>query len=249
MIKITDLETRRKNILGAIIESFIDNPEPISSEFVAKEFDFGLSSATIRNVMADLEDMGMVMHPHTSAGRVPTDKGYRFYVDYLLEHADIDDKEKELINKEFEFNNSDIPNLLEQASNILAKFLHYPSIISFIDLNDKIYYNGASFIFEHPEFKDIKKLHSLFRALEEKNNLLKTINQNIEEPLKIYIGQENLLDEMKNCTLVISTYKKKNKPAGRVAVLGPTRLRYSYAIPLVEYTSSILSDFLGDIDE
>lgn len=246
MIRIADLEARRKSILGAIIESFIDNPSPISSDFIANGFDFALSSASIRNVMSDLEDSGFITHTHTSAGRIPTDKGYRFYVDYLLGHPQIKDEEKEIINKEFNLNNLGLAELLEKTSNILAKLLHCPSLISSLDWEEKVYYNGASFIFEHPEFSDIKKLHSLFRILEEKESLLKTMNQDIEEPFKVYIGQENAMDEMKSCTLIISTYKKKKKtkPAGRIAVLGPTRLRYSYAIPLVEYTSSILSDYL-----
>ncbi|MEW5758186.1 MAG: hypothetical protein AB1755_01755 [Candidatus Omnitrophota bacterium] len=249
MIRIADLEARRKNILGAIIESFIANSFPISSEFIAKEFNFGLSSATIRNAMADLEEMEFITHPHTSAGRIPTDKGYRFYVDNILGHNEIQGCQKEMISKELDFDNLDISEFLEKASDMLARLSHYPSLVSFTDWEHKIYFNGTSFIFEHPEFNDIKKLRALFGALEEKENLLKTINQNIEEPLKIYIGQENIIDEMKDCTMIISTYKRKARPAGRIAVLGPTRLRYSQVIPLIEYTSCLLSDFFGEIDE
>lgn len=246
MVRIADSESRRKNVLLAIIESFIDNPSPISSEFIAKEFDFSLSSASIRNVMAGLEEDGFITHPHTSAGRTPTDKGYRFYVDNLMGKSGLEDVQKQAINQELHSYGLEIEELLENVSGVLARFLHYPSIVSFSQ-EDRVYSNGASFIFEQPEFNDIKKLHSIFKLLDEKHNLLKTMNQDIGEPLKVYIGQENSIPEIKNCTLILATYKKKNKPQGRVAVLGPTRLRYSYAIPLVEYTSNILSDFLDEI--
>jgi len=77
------LDERTRNILMAVIHSFIDTAEPVGSRTVSKRFDFGLSPATIRNIMSDLEEMGFLEQPHTSAGRMPTDKGYRFYVDNL----------------------------------------------------------------------------------------------------------------------------------------------------------------------
>ncbi|MDI6801007.1 MAG: heat-inducible transcriptional repressor HrcA [Thermodesulfovibrionales bacterium] len=77
------LDERSKQILYAIIESYIDKPEPVGSRFVTKKYPFGFSSATIRNIMADLEEFGFLSQPHTSAGRIPTDKGYRFYVDSI----------------------------------------------------------------------------------------------------------------------------------------------------------------------
>ncbi|NTU42521.1 MAG: heat-inducible transcriptional repressor HrcA, partial [Nitrospirales bacterium] len=79
------MDERSKQVLYAIIESYIDKPEPIGSRFVTKKYSFGFSPATIRNIMADLEDVGLLAQPHTSAGRVPTDKGYRFYVDSLFQ--------------------------------------------------------------------------------------------------------------------------------------------------------------------
>src|SRR4029450_4459133 len=77
------LDERTQNILMAVVWSFIHTAEPIGSRTISKRFDFGLSPATIRNVMSDLEELGFLEQPHTSAGRVPTDKGYRFYIDHL----------------------------------------------------------------------------------------------------------------------------------------------------------------------
>ena len=84
-MKKVDTESRQKSILNAIVESYVDSAAPVGSRAIAQRFRNSISPATIRNVMADLEEKGLIMQPYTSAGRVPTDKGYRFYVDSLLE--------------------------------------------------------------------------------------------------------------------------------------------------------------------
>lgn len=81
------LDERTKKILCAVIQSYINNPEPVGSRYVTKKYDFGVSSATIRNIMADLEELGFLTQPHTSAGRVPTDRGYRYFVDTLIKES------------------------------------------------------------------------------------------------------------------------------------------------------------------
>ena len=86
-----ELSSRQETILLAIIKTYLDTGEPVGSRTISKYTDLNLSSATIRNEMADLEEMGYIMQPHTSAGRIPSDKGYRFYVDHLMA-----DKEKEV---------------------------------------------------------------------------------------------------------------------------------------------------------
>ena len=79
-----DLDDRNKKVLQAVIDSYIASGSPIGSTVLVKRFDFGVSSATLRNIMADLEEMGYLTHPHTSAGRIPTDLGYRYYIDSLI---------------------------------------------------------------------------------------------------------------------------------------------------------------------
>src|SRR4030043_595586 len=87
------LDERSKKVLCAVIQNYINPPDPVGSRTVAKKYSFGLSAATIRNIMADLEEMGFLSHPHTSAGRVPTDRGYRFYVDSFSSRGDCSNKE------------------------------------------------------------------------------------------------------------------------------------------------------------
>ena len=93
------LNDREKNVLRYIIQQFILTASPVGSRNIAKRYDIGVSPATVRNIMSDLEESGFINHPHTSAGRIPTDKGYRFYVDSLMSIQKLRNREKELIEK------------------------------------------------------------------------------------------------------------------------------------------------------
>lgn len=122
------LDERKIKILQAIIQSYITNAEPIGSRTISKKFDLGVSSATIRNEMSDLEELGYLVQPHTSAGRIPSDKGYRLYVNRLLESNDLGfilrhDLKNRLINEIGE-----IDQLIYNAARILSKVTNYTSL-------------------------------------------------------------------------------------------------------------------------
>jgi len=122
------LDERKKAILKAIIDDYINTAEPIGSRTVARRHELGLSSATIRNEMADLEDMGYLLQPHTSAGRIPSVKGYRLYVDELMNVEELSREEIEYIHESLESNISEIRQLLKQASVIMSKVTKYTSV-------------------------------------------------------------------------------------------------------------------------
>ncbi len=123
------LDERTRQILCAVIQCYINSPGPVGSRVVAKKYSFGLSPATIRNIMSDLEDMGYLRQPHTSAGRVPTDSGYRFYVDSLSgdRHQVSREPFAELARK-LEALRKDINSFLDEASRILSSLSHYIGI-------------------------------------------------------------------------------------------------------------------------
>ncbi|MCL5022844.1 MAG: heat-inducible transcriptional repressor HrcA [Nitrospirae bacterium] len=124
------LDDRIHKVLWAVVESYITNPDPVGSRFVTKKYAFNLSPATIRNIMADLEEMGLLRQPHTSAGRVPTDKGYRLYVDYLRQREDISRYyEIEQTVRKLEDIRSDINELLKEASRALSTASHYVGVV------------------------------------------------------------------------------------------------------------------------
>lgn len=120
------IDERIYRVLWAVVESYITNPDPVGSRFVTKKYAFNLSPATIRNIMADLEDMGLLHQPHTSAGRVPTDKGYRLYVDHLSrEEASKDTYHIEETVRNLEDIRTDINSLLKETSRALSTASHY----------------------------------------------------------------------------------------------------------------------------
>ena len=122
------LDDRKRRILQAIIDDYIDTAEPIGSRTIARKHELGLSSATIRNEMADLEEMGYLAQPHTSAGRVPSDKGYRLYVDELMKAKELTAEETETIKHALEVRINEMNQLIRQSSMILSKITKYTSL-------------------------------------------------------------------------------------------------------------------------
>lgn len=121
------LDDRKKKILQAIIRNYLETGEPVGSRTISKYTDLNLSSATIRNEMADLEELGYIIQPHTSAGRIPSDKGYRFYVDAMMEdkQKEVEDRKDLLVEKE-----DKIESLLKQVVRVLAQNTNYATMIS-----------------------------------------------------------------------------------------------------------------------
>ncbi len=124
-----ELGDRKRLILQAIIEDYINTAEPVGSRTISKKYLTGTSPATIRNEMADLEDLGYIEQPHTSAGRIPSDKGYRLYVDDIMKQKRINDVQQEIIKKEFHETLGEIDRLVKHASRLLSQLTHYTSIV------------------------------------------------------------------------------------------------------------------------
>ncbi|HEY8909866.1 MAG TPA: heat-inducible transcriptional repressor HrcA [Desulfosporosinus sp.] len=123
------MDERKRKILRAIVQDYIATAEPIGSRTIARKFDLGVSPATIRNEMADLEDMGFIEQPHTSSGRVPSDAGYRYFVDCLLDPQSISDEEKELIERESSKRIHEIQEVISHTSRLLSELTNLTSIV------------------------------------------------------------------------------------------------------------------------
>jgi heat-inducible transcriptional repressor len=124
-----ELDGRKKQILKVVTDDYILSAEPVGSRTIARRYDLGLSPATIRNEMADLEEGGYLEQPHTSAGRVPSEKGYRYYVDVLMSMRQLNEAEVELIYRQLEKHHHEIEVLIHQTSKILTQMTKYPSMV------------------------------------------------------------------------------------------------------------------------
>lgn len=245
MVRTVDYESRRRAILAATINRYIREAEPVSSEEIAGDFD--LSSATVRNIFAELEDANYLTHPYTSGGRIPTNRGYRYYVDSLLSQMELLEEEKERITVEYRKKITRIEDILDKTSELLSSITRYAGITYLPEWQDRFFYKGISLILNQPEFRDYQKIRLLIRFIEEKQYLLNVINRDFTDKVKVYIGEELGCAEMEDCSLVVSSYRLKDKTSGRLAVLGPMRMEYKHTITVLGYTSDLLSEAIDGI--
>lgn len=239
-----DAQARKDWILAMTIAHYVDTVSPVGSACLAKKYQLGLSSATIRNILADLEQEGYLMHPHTSAGRVPTQKGYRYYVDNLMKEIQLLEAEKGRIKAEYSKETKELEGLLEKTSQVVSELTQYTSIISVDGWEQKIFCKGTGFVVEYPDEQDLTKIRDILVALDEKEHLLKIINQTLQNKIEIFIGHEMACSEINSCSLVVSRYKVKNGPSGRIAVLGPTRMDYERVVSTLDYFSELMEEIL-----
>ena len=336
-----ELDERKVKILKAIIANYLETGEPVGSRTISKYTDLNLSSATIRNEMSDLEELGYIVQPHTSAGRIPSDKGYRFYVDSLMQEKvqEIDDMKAQLEEKA-----DKIDLLLQHVAKMLAvntnymtmvskphykhkklkfiqlsavgdnqlltvvviegnivknKILTLPDIINQeivlklnlvlntflqgLDLTEMnmtviqkmkeqagqyselisiildavaeaiseedetgIYTSGATNILKYPELSDKENASKLLYTFEEKKQLTQLIDKSLDEDdnkrIQVYIGEETPMEAMKDCSLVTATYQIEEGVYGKIGIVGPKRMDYEKVV-------STLQTLMMELDE
>ncbi|GAW93454.1 heat-inducible transcriptional repressor HrcA [Calderihabitans maritimus] len=125
----TELDSRKRKILQAIVQDYIATAEPVGSRTIARKYNLGVSPATVRNEMADLEEMGLLEQPHTSAGRIPSDQGYRYYVDCLMEKHQLADEERDYIRQKYTQKVKEIEEVIQRTSQLLSDLTNYTSLI------------------------------------------------------------------------------------------------------------------------
>lgn len=340
------LEDRNRDILRLIIRSYVTTGEPVGSRTLAKSMDWKFSPATIRNIMADLEEDGYLAQPHTSAGRIPSEKGYRFYVDHLADSGKITKSDERYISRMLA--ESDSPeDVMARASMVLSTISKNVGIviappmgatilkhIEFLDLSDGkilvlfvstsglvqrrlirvgerytqeeldkagrylvekfsgktltdirnellrmmqaerslfdrmlsllqtwgetwsepattegIYLQGTTNIINQPEFADVERMRMLFQMFEEKGRLVKILNECIAsnplEGVKIAIGSELGIPDMRDFTLITASYTSSGRTTGFLGIIGPTRMQYERGISIVEYLGRLVGEMIN----
>jgi heat-inducible transcriptional repressor len=337
-----ELSGRTKQILEAIIEDYIATAEPVGSRAVARRHGLSISPATVRNVMADLEEMGFLVSPHTSAGRIPTDKAYRLYVNALLGASRLDLAGQERLLEKYRIRGGNVGEILTEASRLLSSMSHHTGIVlaprfgefilrhlEFVKLggsrvlailvsedgmvqnkiveadeelpaedlvrmsnflngllrglsvaevkdrlvremrDEKVMYDrllakalllseetvsndrveviieGQANILDQPEFAEVGKMREIFRAFEEKSQILDILNRSLSaEGVQIFIGAETHLTQMEGMSVITSTYMSGHRRLGVLGVIGPTRMGYANVIPIVDYTAKLVTKLL-----
>jgi len=335
-----DLSERKLRILQAIISDFIGSAEPVGSRTLSKKFDLGISPATIRNEMSDLEELGYLTHPHTSAGRVPSEKAYRLYVNGLMEKYELTEAEKNAIADELYENVTELEKTVQHAAKILSEItnltsfaltpkqdedtLKYLNLLPVDDstvilmivshsgkvsntalkmkipyteealqllsksmtyyyrgktlsevltldiiesfqsdiealsllaadvmpnfmrtledmLNVNLYMDGLTNIFSIPEYNDIDKAKMFLEMINKKDDFARALI-NRANGVIITIGNENSDDIMRDCSLITATYHVDGKLAGKIGVIGPTRMKYGEVTSVIEFLTDNISN-------
>ncbi len=230
---------RQHNILNAIVEQYAEVASPVGSTLLAKLFN--VSSATIRAEMADLERMGFISQPHTSAGRVPTDKGYRFYVNGINDSSAIKPQERRgeraLASR---VHNAGAPErMIRNAVDTLVELTHNLGLAT---IGNQLYISGLSNLFGQPEFMNALQAQQVARLLDNLEPWLREAAPN--EPLSVYIGQENPVGRSAGCTLIISRFSSPFSDRSYIGTLGPTRQSYREVMTLVSRAGQELEEGL-----
>jgi len=243
---VKELNIRQQEVLGLIVRHYVETAEPVGSRFIARKLD--LSSATIRNVMADLEDLGLIAQPHTSAGRIPTDSGYRYYIDSLMRIRHVNADTVKGLREQYRQAVRSLEDVLERTSHLVSSLTHQVGL-TLSPQYDRLYLDGASHIIEQPEFQNLKKLYALMKCLEQKRDLLDLLKHDFQaEGLTVHIGRENSSNSLSECSVVTKGYKVKGKISGRLGVIGPKRMIYEKVIPTVECLADTLTNIFEDME-
>jgi heat-inducible transcriptional repressor len=331
------LDERHRQVLLAVIAEYVESAEPVGSRSVARHHMRGLSPATIRNAMADLEEMGYLSQPHTSAGRVPTDKAYRFYVDHLrgMPWADKPARAEEGPPRAVDRIMAETPTALSHGTNMTGILLAPPLQQTALDrielvalaegrglavvvtetgwvttqpltveprvsleelreigrtltrryrgttfqaiLDDvaapadpldplwtrhrplvdqlvallrarTLYVSGALNMLDHPDLADVGTVRRLLQAFEEKARLIDLLSRLAEERgVQVVIGHENPVEQLRDVSLIASTYTYRNQVLGVLGVVGPRRMAYSDVISIVDETARLVSTSLSRV--
>ena len=236
-MEITD---RQGQILNTIIEEYIIRAQPISSKFLEKRYNFGICPATIRIEMQKLTDQGYLWQRHTSAGRMPTDKAYRCFVDNLLEEKVSDFDEVFEIKKILRGEKGDIFNFAMDLAKFLATASSNFAVLHILRKNF-FWKEGWEKLLKEPEFEDRKFISNFTKFLENFEKKIEELNINSE--IKIYIGRENPFPRAKDFSIIISKCHLPQKEEGRLAILGPKRMAYQKNISLLNSLAEILENF------
>jgi|TARA_Y100000310_G_scaffold84156_1_gene80922 transcriptional regulator of heat shock response len=228
---------RQKEILGGVIEEYIDSAQPVSSKFLEIEYDFGICPASIRIEMQKLTDDGYLYQPHTSAGRVPTDKGYRFFVDDLLE------RELKGFKKELEIEDWETLKEPLMTTQVITKGVAGACsglVISYL-LNKKISWKeGWEGIFQEPEFKEAGFASKFIQMIDQFENNVEDMVFDLKEEVRVYIGKENPFPKSQDFSIIVSRLSLPKKEQGIVAILGPKRMTYQKNINLINSLTRLL---------
>jgi heat-inducible transcriptional repressor len=231
---------RQARLLAAIINEYVRTGELISSGFLAKKYNFGIKPASIRNEMMELEEAGFLLQPHTSAGRMPTDRAFRHFVDKIIETelCTADENCRKRIDHAIHSAGRDPRHINKALAETLSELSDNLVITNILE-EDEFYKTGFSSLFEFPEFREFDRVFNLASFFDEFEKMFGKMMNDIfgESDFNLFIGRENINRKMHDETVMMAKYRLPRKLTGSVTMVGPIRMDYGRNIGLVRYST------------
>lgn len=236
-----DLTQRQVEILKSLIEEYINTAEPVGSETLEKKYNLSASPATIRNEMVRLTELGYLKKPHTSAGRVPTPEGMKFYVTQLMKEKDLSVAEEVAVKEKVWDYRQNEQKFLKEITRTLAEKTKTMAIAT--TRGGDVFFAGFANILDMPEFYDINITKRLLGIMDEMDYLQAMFEQfQPEEDVQILLGNE-LGDRLRGpYSLVYTKYQTPSNIQGEIGVVGPVRLNYMSVVPTVRYFGDLIEE-------
>ncbi len=220
------MDSRKEKILNLVIENYIGSAEPVGSKFLVSAEDLDLSEATVRNELRALEDEGYLTHPHTSAGRIPTEKGYKHYIKNLnLAKSNISKNDSKVLANSLD-KASDHELAFKNMAKTMVELSNETVVIAFSPEN--IYYTGLSNLFNKPEFDELSLVADISEVFDNFEDSLEGFFEKVDNNPQYFIGDEHPFGEM------LSVLSMRFGKDGLVAILGPKRMDYKYNFGLMK---------------
>jgi len=233
------MNKRQEKILASIIEEYTKTALPIGSKLLSEKYGISVSPATIRNDMVELEEAGYLYQPHTSAGRIPTDKGYRFFVESVMSEQSLTIKEQQKLQAEILKLRAQNQRMSRTTAKLLSAF---SGSLAVIGDKKEMHDFGISELLENPEFQNLDEFTRVAEALDYLDENVDAILSKIKDnEVKIFIGHENPIKQISNCSMVVAPYKDEEGERGLLAIIGPKRMKYAKNKSLLDYVKKLIS--------
>lgn len=234
-----NLTQRQIEILRSVIEEYIETAEAVGSETIEKKHNLSASPATIRNEMVKLSDYGYLKKTHSSAGRVPTAMGLKFYVRELMKEKDLSTVEEVKLKEQVWDYRERMQRFLKEATKSLAEKTGTIAIATTNDGN--VYCSGYAHILDMPEFVDIDVTKTLLEAIDEYDSFASVFSSVREDEGIHVLIEDELIGSLRGpYGFIFTEYTTPMQIQGRIGVLGPARLHYTSIIPTVRYFSNLI---------
>jgi heat-inducible transcriptional repressor len=239
------MNKRQQKILSSVIEEYTQTATAVGSKVLVDKYKIKTSTATIRSDMVKLEKDGYLYQPHISAGRIPTDKGYRYFVEELMKDKELTKREQIRLQEELLKLKAKNTRLSRTTAKLLSGISGNLAVSGVIK-SDDFFDFGMSELLEQPEFRELDEVCRLAETLDSLDEMFDKIVIDLkEDETRIFIGEENPISGISNCSMVVSPYKLKNGEKGVLALIGPKRMKYAKNKSLIEYVKKMLSSGLA----